>query len=110
MHTLLSIEKRLARLRRRRDEIAAWHDRDLRKLDNWMFDGAPIERGVRWPNISGVHRFESGAFDVPAEWQLDDVRLRLDVGGESLLRIRYDSGEESLHGLDINHTDFHLRE
>ena len=110
MHSLLTIEKRLTRLRRRRDEIAAWYDRDRRDLESWTFDGSPIELGDMWPRIAGVHRFESGPFEVPAEWPLDVVRLGLDVGGESLLRICYASGKETLHGLDLNHTDFHLEE
>ena len=110
MHSLLTIEKRLTRLRRRRDEIAAWHDRDQRDLQTWTFDGSPIELGDLWPSIAGVHRFESCVFEVPVEWPLEVVRLGLDVGGESLLHICYASGKETIHGLDLNHTDFHLEE
>src|SRR5260221_11531568 len=95
MHALLSIEKRLARLRRRRDEIAAWHDREVASIEAWTFDGSPIARGGRWPDVVGVHRFESGPFEVPKEWPLAEVRLALDVGGESLLQIQYTNGRET---------------
>src|ERR1051325_9366094 len=110
MHSLLTIDKRLARIRRRRDEVAAWHDRDRQPIDGWTFDGEPIEVGERWPRISGVHHFESQAFGLADDWPLKDCRLCLDVGGESLLRICYASGNETACGLDVNHTDFHLRE
>ena len=110
MHTLLSIDKRLSRVRRRRDEIAAWHNRDRQHIAGWTFDGEPIGHGDRWPSISGVHRFESQTFVVPDDWLLDDVRLGLDVGGESLLRLCYASGRERSLGLDLYHTDFHLEE
>src|SRR5258708_3777801 len=108
MHALLSIEKRLARLRRRRDEIAAWRERETIPVGGFTFDGTAIERGQRWPELTGVHRFQSAPFDVPKEWPLKDVRLGLDVGGESPLRICYAGGTETTLGLDINHTDFRL--
>src|SRR5258706_3841227 len=110
MHELLSIEKRLTRLRRRRDEIAAWRNRHVVPIDGWTFDGERIARGQAWPIVPGVHRFECSPFDVPKDWPLDEVRLALDVGGESLLRIFYAGGRETTLGLDVNHTEFHLDE
>jgi alpha-mannosidase len=108
MHTLLSVTQKLVRLRRRRDEIAAWRNRCTVPIDGWNFDGAPIERGEVWPNRNGVHRFECAAFEVATDWPLEEVRLGVDVGGESLLRIRYASGEETMRGLDVNHNEFRL--
>ena len=110
MHTLLSHAQRLTRLRRRTDEIAAWRVRQAVAIENWTFDGAPIAHGEPWPVIPGVHVFESAQFDLPAAWPLEESRLHLDVGGESLLRIRYKSGRETTLGLDLNHTRFRLDE
>ncbi len=110
MHTLLSFPHRLTRLRRRRDEIAAWRVREALPIENWTFDGAPIARGAPWPIVPGVHTFACERFEVPAGWPLEETRLHLDVGGESLLRIRYASGVETTLGLDLNHNRFRLDE
>jgi len=110
MHTLLSLPHRLNRLRRRRDEIAAWRIRESLPVERWTFDGERIAPGERWPSISGVHLFASEPFEVPAHWPLSDTRLELDVGGESLLKLRYASGAETAHGLDLHHTRFRLDE
>src|SRR5580704_5718015 len=110
MHTLLKLEHRLNRLRRRRDEIAAWRIRQSIAIDGWTFDGEPIASGARWPMVPGVHRFECKPFAVPSDWPLEDTLLALDVGGESLLKIRYASGRETTLGLDVNHNRFALDE
>src|SRR5215831_11730912 len=110
MHTLLSIAQRLTRLRRRRDEVAAWRVREAVPIENWTFDGEPIARGAPWPSVTGVHVFACNRFAVPQGWQLEESRLHLDVGGESLLRIRYVSGHETALGLDLNHNRFRLSE
>ena len=47
--------------------------------------------------------------EVPAAWPLDEVRLRLDVGGESLLTLHEDGAGTTRFGLDPNHRDFPLR-
>ncbi len=108
MHDLLGIDLRVARLRRRCGEAAAWVPRHVLPVGPWTFDGAPIEIGHRWPDVKGVKRFESGPFEVPADWPLEAARLALDVGGESLLTIRYDDGREVRLGHDPYHRSFPL--
>lgn len=110
MHTLLSLSQRLSRLRRRRDEIAAWRIREAVPIETWTFDGEPMARGELWPALPGVHVFACERFEVPRAWSLEETRLHLDVGGESLLRVRYASGRETMLGLDLNHNRFRLDE
>ncbi|MGH7022735.1 MAG: alpha-mannosidase [Caulobacteraceae bacterium] len=106
MHELLPIAQRVRRARRRLGEIEAWRVRETRRLGPWTFDGTPIEVGEAWPERRGVHCFEGGAFEVP--WPLDEARLALDVGGESLLTIGYDGAPRVTLGLDPNHNEFPL--
>ncbi|MFI4936270.1 MAG: hypothetical protein ACHP7N_16790, partial [Caulobacterales bacterium] len=110
MHQLLSPAQRLARVRRRLSEIAAWRIRAQSPIDGWTFDGRPIGLGERWPTIEGVHVLRAERFAAPADWNLGETRLALDVGGESLLSIDYDSGARLTLGLDLNHTEFPLDE
>jgi len=110
MHTLLSLPHRINRLRRRRDEIAAWRIRASVPIEGWTFDGTPVAVGDAWPTVPGVHRFACKPFEVPKDWPLEDTQLSLDVGGESLLKIRYASGRETTLGLDVNHNRFPLDE
>ncbi|HVN00334.1 MAG TPA: glycoside hydrolase family 38 C-terminal domain-containing protein [Caulobacteraceae bacterium] len=110
MHRLLPPSEAIQRARRRRDEIAAWRIRATAPIEGWRFDGAPIALGARWPARDGVHVLESGDFVVPGDWPLAETRLRLDVGGEALLTIRYASGARLPLGLDVNHTEFPLDE
>jgi alpha-mannosidase len=108
MHDLLSLDQRVRRARRRLGEIAVWRVREARPIEGWTFDGAPIAAGDPWPNDRGVHAFKGGPFAAPADWSLDDVRLSLDVGGESLLTIAYDGRPAVTLGLDVNHNEFPL--
>src|SRR5258708_38282497 len=110
MHALLSIEKRLARLRRRRDEIAAWRERETIPVGGFTFDGTAIERGQRWPGLTGGHRFQSAPFDVPKEWPLKDVRLGLDVGGERRPRRCCARATEATPALQHNYTNVPLHQ
>lgn len=110
MHTLLSLSHRINRLRRRRDEIAAWRVRETLPIDGWTFDGEPIGPGYPWPSFDGVHSFACEPFEVPGHWPLAAARLSLDVGGESLLKIKYAGGRERTLGLDLNHAQFRLDE
>ena len=75
-------------------------------IGGWTFDGAPIAMGEAWPEQMGVHRFAGGPFEVPAGWPLEETRLALDVGGESLLEIHYDGAPKLTLGLDVNHNEF----
>ena len=108
MQNLLSVELRVMRLRRRRDEFATWTVREAAPVTGWTFAGAPIALGDPWPDIVGVQRFESGAFAVPEHWPLAQARLGLNVGGECLLTIRYDGRAAVQLGLDPNHLEFPL--
>jgi len=106
MHELLNHGQRVRRARRRLSEIEAWTVRETLALGPWTFDGAPIAVGEAWPEPRGVHSFQGGAFQAP--WPLDETRLTLDVGGESLLTIIYDGGARVTLGLDVNHDEFPL--
>jgi len=108
MHELLTHEQRVRRARRRLGEIAAWRVRATQPLGPFTFDGAPIAVGDAWPDERGLHVLDGGAFAVPADWPLDEARLSLDSGGESLLTIVYDGGPSNTLGLDPNHNEFPL--
>ena len=108
MHELLSLDQRVRRARRRLGEIAAWRVRETLPIGGWSFDARPIGLGQAWPERLGVHELISGPFEVPAGWPLDQARLALDVGGESLLTIAYDGGAWLQLGLDVNHNEFPL--
>ena len=110
MSQLLPFALRLARVRRRIDEIAAWRVRARAPIGGWAFDGAPIAVGSAWPATDGVRRLTAERFEVPGGWPLAETRLALDVGGESLLTIAHDSGRRLSLGLDLNHTEFVLDE
>ncbi len=108
MHELLSLDQRVRRARRRLGEIAIWRVRETKAIGGWSFDARPIGVGQAWPDKAGVHELISGPFEVPADWPLDEARLALDVGGESLLTIAYDGGTWLQLGLDLNHNEFPL--
>ena len=46
--------------------------------------------------------------EAPTNWPLEDIRLSLDLGGESLVDITYPDGSRDLFGLDPNHEEFPL--
>src|SRR5580704_551278 len=108
MHELLSLDQRVRRARRRLGEIAIWRVRETKEIGGWSFDARPIGVGHAWPEKAGVHELISGPFAVPAGWPLEETRLALDVGGESLLTIAYDGGAWLQLGLDVNHNEFPL--
>ena len=108
MHRLLPPSQLLVRARRRRDEIGAWRVRERAPVGGWTFGGAPIRVGEAWPDRGGVRHLAAERFEVPAEWPLEETRLALDVGGESLLVIVDDDGARTPLGLDLNHTEFLL--
>ncbi|HLK25324.1 MAG TPA: glycoside hydrolase family 38 C-terminal domain-containing protein [Caulobacteraceae bacterium] len=108
MHELLSLEQRIRRARRRLGEIAVWRVAETKAIGGWTLDDAPIAVGAPWPSEHGVHVFEGGPFEAPVGWPLDEVRLSLDVSGESLLTIAYDGGPTTTLGLDPNHNEFPL--
>jgi alpha-mannosidase len=107
---LLPYAQWLVRARRRRDEIAVWRVRASVPVGGWTFDGAPIAVGDAWPRRDRVRTLRAERFEAPADWPLAETRLSLDVGGESLLAVGYDSGRQLTLGLDVNHTEFPLDE
>ncbi len=104
----LTLEQRLHRIAMRHGELAAWRVRERIDIPNWTFDGEPIALGAPWPRIDGVVKFAAHAA-APTHWPLDEIRLSLNVGGESLLSLTYDNGEVQRFGLDPNHEDFAVK-
>ncbi len=102
------LEQELQWLRGRVRELELWADRAMLDLADWRFEGRPIALGASWPRRDGVLRLEHSAVRVPEDWPLDEVRLELSPGGESLLRIDY-GGEAESFGVDPNHRRFPLR-
>ena len=104
----LSIAQRLHRLESRIAEILCWRERASEPITAWRCDGQTLSLGDPWPHTEGVLAFVAEA-EVPAAWPLDEVRLHLDVGGESLLTLHGDGAGTTRFGLDPNHRDFPLR-
>lgn len=100
----LTIEQRLLRLQVRLDELTCWRDAETLPLgDGWTLDGAPIRPGDAWPDRHGVHTFANPRIQVPAAWPLERARLALHLGGEGLVRLRFENGEDEGFGHDPNH-------
>ncbi len=93
----LTHAQRLEWLEARIVELESWVAREWTDLDRWTFDGAPLALGAPWPDRAGVHRLAHP--EVPGVWD----RLRLDLGGEGLVRI----GSRQ-YGLDAEHREFPL--
>ncbi|MGH2448949.1 MAG: alpha-mannosidase [Chloroflexota bacterium] len=105
----LSITQRVERLRSRTQEIGFWRDREDLELGGWQFDDEPLAVGGRWPADSGLHRLVANHVQVPGAWPLAETELRLDLGGEGLVGVRYADGVEQF-GLDPWHRSFPVRE
>ena len=103
----LRFDQRLARLETRLRELTYWRARETLDIDGWRFEGEPIALGAPWPRREGVARLEASAA-VPEGWPLEETRLTLNVGGESLLTLTYEGGETVSFGLDPNHEEFAL--
>ncbi|THD45478.1 MAG: alpha-mannosidase [Bradyrhizobium sp.] len=103
----LRFDQRLERLQTRQRELGHWRIRDSLDIDGWRCNGAPIALGAPWPTREGLVSFAAqGA--LPKDWALEDARLSLDLGGESLLTLRYEDGAGVSFGLDVNHQIFPL--
>ena len=100
---LLTIDQRIELLQERLSEMHFWRERQSKVITGWTLDGESIAVGERWPDRHGVHTLRSGHVTIPADWELNDVRLDLDLGGEGLVSIRYDDGMTSRFGLDPQH-------
>lgn len=104
----LTIAQRLDRLKVRTTELAHWRDRKSLAIDGWTFDGEPIAHHQDWPHREGTVRFAAKATG-PRDWPLEQTRLQLDLGGESLLTLRYPDGEAETFGLDPYHQEFPIK-
>ncbi len=105
----LRFDQRLARLKTRLRELEFWRAKETRDIDGWRFQGERIALGALWPRREGVARLEASAA-VPEGWPIEEARLALNVGGESLLTLTYESGETASFGLDPFHQEFPLAE
>ncbi|OWW04075.1 alpha-mannosidase [Rhizobium sp. R72] len=103
----LTLHQRLERLRVRTAELEYWRSRETVEIDGWTFDDEPIAIGAPWPRSDGIVRFAAFA-RLPDHWPLDDARLSLDLGGESLIAITDEAGNEKRLGLDPYHREFPL--
>src|ERR1700733_14060789 len=101
----LTLDQRRDRLRLRIAELESWRIRARAAVAGWTCDGAPIERGAPWPEREGVRRFAARAA-AAAAWPLEETRLRLDLGGESLVTLRYDEARQESFGFDPQHDEF----
>jgi alpha-mannosidase len=107
---MLTVQQRLERLGVRLYELDFWLARDYLDLTAWQFEGKPLGLGEPWPTREGVVSLEHPQVNVPERWPLEDARLELSLGGESLLRLHYDSGDGEVFGLDPQHERFSLKE
>ncbi|HVY51256.1 MAG TPA: glycoside hydrolase family 38 C-terminal domain-containing protein [Devosia sp.] len=104
----LSVSQRLDRLRVRTEELRYWRAREGLGVGGWTIDGRPIEVGGAWPSREGAHRLAASA-EVPAHWPLEETRLILDLGGESLVTLSYPNRDAVSFGADPYHREFPVR-
>ncbi|CCM78668.1 alpha-mannosidase [Rhizobium mesoamericanum] len=103
----LTLPQRLERIRVRSAELEYWRSRETVQIDSWTFDGEPIAIGAPWSRSDGTVHFAATA-KVPDRWPLEDARLLLDLGGESLITVTDEAGNERRLGLDPYHREFLL--
>ena len=105
----LTIQQRLDRLQGAASRSCNyWRAREGVTVDGWTLDGKPIALGGAWPSREGVHKFAATA-EVPAHWPLEETRLLLDLGGESLVTLSYPNRDAVSFGLDPYHREFPLQ-
>lgn len=105
----LTLSQRLDRLKVRTAELAHWRNRDTIEIDGWTFEGKPIAHHEDWPHREGIVHFAAIA-QAPKEWPLEDIRLQLDLGGESLITLSYPGGQTETFGLDPYHQEFEVKD
>lgn len=103
----LTLRQRLDRIDVRIEELECWLERETVDIDGWRFEGEAIEVGGFWPRKEGVVKMAARA-TVPDHWPLEDTRLKLDVGGESLIALLPAGGGGALDrfGVDPFHRSF----
>jgi len=99
----LSLSQRIDRLDVRIAELACWREREVRPIENWTFNGAPLRLGEAWPVVDGLHTLVAQV-ELTGHWPVEESWLYLDVGGESLLTYAFDGGSRQL-GLDPVHRE-----
>ncbi|MBX5068221.1 alpha-mannosidase [Rhizobium lentis] len=104
----LTIAQRHDSLKVRIAELAHWRDRYSSPIDGWTFEGEPIAHQQDWPHRQGVVHFAASA-EAPQSWPLENIRLQLDLGGESLIMLSYPDGESETFGLDPYHQEFPVK-
>jgi alpha-mannosidase len=104
----ISTHQRLERLKIRVDELKYWRARESISVTGWTIDGAPIAIGGAWPDRKGAHKFAATA-EVPEHWPLEETRLVLDLGGESLVTLSYPNRDSVSFGVDPYHREFPVR-
>jgi alpha-mannosidase len=104
----ISTQQRLDRLKVRVDELKYWRARESVGVVGWTIDGTPIAIGGAWPDRKGAHRFAATA-EVPEHWPLEETRLVLDLGGESLVTLNYPNRDSVSFGVDPYHREFPVR-
>src|SRR3982750_2150140 len=105
----LTVQQRLDRLEERNDELRFWRAREGATVSGWTIDGRPIDIGGGWPDRMGVHKFAASA-EVPEHWALEDPRLFLDLGGESLVTLSYPNRDSVSFGVDPYHRELPVRD
>ena len=104
----LTLQQRLDRIGVRVEELGFWRERETVQVEGWRFNGAPIALGGFWPKKDGAIALDAEA-TVPEHWALEDARLLIDVGGESLITLTPEGkGTETRFGLDPYHQEFPL--
>ena len=97
----LTLDQRRERLRQRAAELEPWRVRARAAIDGWTCDGAPLAVGAPWPAIDGLRRFAASA-QAPADWPLEETRLALELGGESLVTLSYADGRGALRARSLS--------
>ena len=105
---ILDLTQRIQRLRVRNGELQSWRIVARSSISGWTFEDSPIEVGAPWPTAEGVVRFAASA-EVAEDWPIEETRLSIDLGGESLVTLSYASGETESFGLDPYHDEFPLK-
>lgn len=103
----LTTSQRLHRLNVRLAELNHWRAREVLPVTNWAFNNKPLTIGDAWPQTDGVQNFSAEA-KLPSHWPLEHARLKLNLGGESLISISYKNGQTIKLGLDPYHQEFSL--